>query len=515
MKSFISVLAMLLFIPALTGAFNEPDQACYRCHGMPTLSMKDLSSGKIRNLSILPKDASNSVHKFLYCTDCHSEDFAEFPHPKALYSENISCLDCHEDDPDTNFIQFNKVYEAFGKSVHVQKLGDSFSCFDCHEMHSFQLHARVSKEVQDAVLYDNHTCLNCHGNEDKFNSMTDKVFPGLEATHYFLPHQQLHWKNVRCLDCHSDPEQPGVSHLILPKEKAVKNCVECHSANSRLAQTLYKFQSTIDRSEQGFVNAVILNNSYVIGATRNYYLNMLSFVIFGLMLFVLGMHGYFYAGAIRRRTSSHSHPAGKEYFYPLWLRLWHWINALLFIALIISGLTLQYARVEGDPLIGFGTAITIHNVSGITLTLNYLLFFIGNIITGNYKQYVPIIKGIFERLFLQAKFYAMGIFKNEPHPFETTIKKKFNPLQQITYLNIMYILLPVIIISGWGLLFPETILDEFLGANGLFLTALVHTVTGFFLSLFMFGHIYLATTGHTVTSNFKAMLNGWHEVHHD
>ena len=199
----------------------------------------------------------------------------------------------------------------------------------------------------------------------------------------------------------------------------------------------------------------------------------------------------------------------QEYFYPRWLRIWHWLNALLFFSLIFSGINLQYVNTK-SPIINFQNAVLIHNISGITLTINYLFFFIMNITSGNYKQYVPRLKGIFKRLLVQIKFYISGIFQNESHPFETTKEQKFNPLQQITYLKIMYIIFPLLVVSGWVLLFPEFILDEIWGISGLTLTAIFHTSIGFILSIFMIGHIYLATTGTTIFSNFKAMITGWH-----
>lgn len=201
----------------------------------------------------------------------------------------------------------------------------------------------------------------------------------------------------------------------------------------------------------------------------------------------------------------------KEYLYPLWLRLWHWFNALLFVALIVSGLNLQYASTD-NPLIPFDAAISMHNASGILLTVNYLIFMIGSLVTGNFKQYFGGIVRQIKNSKLQADYYLRGIFKNENHPFEITKEKKFNPLQQLTYLNIMWVLMPVIIITGWALLFPSIIIEDFFGSSGLMWTALLHTATGFVLSLFMIGHIYLATTGHRVSSNFKSMVNGWHEI---
>lgn len=202
----------------------------------------------------------------------------------------------------------------------------------------------------------------------------------------------------------------------------------------------------------------------------------------------------------------------QEYFYPVWLRIWHWLNALLFFSLIFSGINLQYVNTK-SPIIDFQNTVLIHNISGIILTINYIFFFIFNLISGNYKQYLPMLKGILSRLLTQIRFYISGIFKNDSHPFETTKENKFNPLQQITYLKIMYIAFPLIILSGWALLFPEFIINQIFGISGLTLTAVFHTSIGFILSIFMIGHIYLATTGTTIFSNFKAMITGWHEYH--
>ena len=56
--------------------------------------------------------------------------------------------------------------------------------------------------------------------------------------------------------------------------------------------TLYKFQSKENR-KNGFVNAVILNESYVIGANRNVFLNYASIALFGFVVFVICVHIFF------------------------------------------------------------------------------------------------------------------------------------------------------------------------------------------------------------------------------
>jgi thiosulfate reductase cytochrome b subunit len=198
------------------------------------------------------------------------------------------------------------------------------------------------------------------------------------------------------------------------------------------------------------------------------------------------------------------------YLYPLGLRLWHWTNATLFLFLIWTGLGMHYAGSK-TVIISFETSVALHNICGIALSVMYVGFLVGNLLSGNYKHYLPKFKGIIGRLARQAIYYLYGIFKGAPHPHHATEKQKFNQLQQITYLQIMYVLMPVLIISGWFLLFPEYAPDKVLGAGGVWPVAILHSAVGFFGCLFMFGHIYLATTGDTVLANFKGMLTGWHD----
>lgn len=206
----------------------------------------------------------------------------------------------------------------------------------------------------------------------------------------------------------------------------------------------------------------------------------------------------------------------KIYLYPFWLRFWHWFNALLFFVLILSGISLHFSD-SGSLLVPFDYAIIAHNISGVLVSFIFLLYTILNIVTKNYKHYIPGLKGIFERIYKQAKFYLLGIFLNEPHPFPSSEKEKFNPMQQLAYFGVIFFGMPLIIISGWLLMFPELAPDEIFGMGGVWPMALLHTIVGFFLSLFMIGHIYLGTTGHTVFDLFKSMITGWHlaeEAHH-
>jgi len=45
--------------------------------------------------------------------------------------------------------------------------------------------------------------------------------------------------------------------------------------------------------------------------------------------------------------------------------------------------------------------------------------------------------------------------------------------------------------------------------------AVFHTMGAFVLLSFVVVHLYLITTGHTLTSNLKAMITGWEELEDD
>ncbi|MBN2173840.1 MAG: cytochrome b/b6 domain-containing protein [Bacteroidales bacterium] len=199
----------------------------------------------------------------------------------------------------------------------------------------------------------------------------------------------------------------------------------------------------------------------------------------------------------------------KLYLYPLWLRIWHWTNAFLFLVLIFTGLSLQYAGIE-STLIRFDIAVSLHNIAGIILTISFVFFVFANRFTSNSNYYRIKRKGFIKRLLKQFRYYTYGVFIHEPTPFPVSQKRKFNPLQKLSYVMVMYLMMPVIIITGFALLFPEVNLENVFGIAGIYLTDLLHIVTGFVLSVFMIVHIYFCTFGKTVWSNFKSMFTGWH-----
>lgn len=200
------------------------------------------------------------------------------------------------------------------------------------------------------------------------------------------------------------------------------------------------------------------------------------------------------------------------YLYPVWIRLWHTINALSFLLLLITGISLHYASADSS-LIPFQVSVAIHNVCAIILSINFVVFVIGNVVTKNGMYYMKWRKNLWPKLWKQFHFYAIGIFKGDPHPFPITKKQKFNPLQKVSYFFAMYLGMPLLIVSGIALMFPEKISNTIFKISGLLFYDSLHIIVGYVLSIFLVIHLYTCTLGDKPGTLFKSMINGYHEEH--
>ncbi|MBP1665825.1 MAG: hypothetical protein H6Q23_685 [Bacteroidetes bacterium] len=280
--------------------FYEDNERCFKCHGQGKYKYSNDQLGTEINALMCTERITKreefyiSNHRSFGCTDCHSTDYGTFPHPGELRMElKYNCLDCHGGDDKYSSFNFETIDSDYRESIHFRLEEDGFTCWKCHNPHTYKISIRDSKNLKETILYDNAICLNCHSDFSRFQLLSDRDEINLMETHEWLPDQTNHFRNVRCIECHTRiNDSLLVSHMVLSKDKAVKLCNECHSQNSMLMSTLYKFQSKEQRQD-GFFNGIILNQSYVIGANRNEYLNILSIVIFAFVILIICVHIYF------------------------------------------------------------------------------------------------------------------------------------------------------------------------------------------------------------------------------
>lgn len=275
--------------------------ACFRCHALPTLAVREDTTGVHRSFFVDPRRFAHSNHKSLECVHCHTQGFTTYPHGTESPVSSLACTSCHTNDPKFATLRFPEIEGEFRRSVHAQRLGDRMTCFSCHDPHAFD---RQPDPSLTKIQTDNRICMQCHLSEARFASLTGRRFPVLEEVHAWLPNTAMHWEKVRCVDCHSSYAAPNLSHNILSKDQAVRNCESCHSANTILRSKLYAHQAREERQKFGFINGSLMNNAYVIGSTRNAWLDVLSMSIFGLLFGGIGLHAFLRWRGTRARRSA-------------------------------------------------------------------------------------------------------------------------------------------------------------------------------------------------------------------
>lgn len=284
---------------------------CLQCHVGDSLH----EQGK--GLFNLPKEAAKSErvsptfaasnHGNMACKSCHVGAFKTYPHSVeelASKAETLQCNECHAQE---SF----RVEAQVARSVHSKNLKDKFTCSTCHDPHVVAS-AKKLGSVHKLVAQDNAMCLDCHNSDKKFAEfggalLPDKKRPDIDKIHAWLPNAQRHWQAARCVDCHTPPVKASstlsLSHEILGKDKAQKNCSNCHAQDSALRAGLYRHIKETEAREMGFANAAFLRNSYVVGATRNLYLDLLGLLMVGGTLAGVSLHGLLRILAARRRKS--------------------------------------------------------------------------------------------------------------------------------------------------------------------------------------------------------------------
>lgn len=202
----------------------------------------------------------------------------------------------------------------------------------------------------------------------------------------------------------------------------------------------------------------------------------------------------------------------KIYLHPLPIRIWHWINALAFIILIITGAQVRFGNVL--HLFSFETAVTIHSWTGFILIANYFIWLIYYLLTRNIKIYIPPLHHPVEfakKAIRQAKFYGLGIMVGDHNPHHSTPDHKFNPMQQVSYLMIMALLIPLQLVTGLLLWDPKLFSKVISLVGGIQVIATIHVLLWIFFSAFIIVHFYLATLGHTTFAHIIAMFSGYEE----
>src|ERR1035437_2954577 len=136
------------------------------------------------------------------------------------------------------------------------------------------------------------------------------------------------------------------------------------------------------------------------------------------------------------------------YVHPLPVRIWHWINALGFVAMIVTGFQIRYIGLI--DLMSFRTAVVLHNWIGFVLIGNFFIWFLFYLFSDKIKVYHPELSPMkhFRNSFRQLRYYGYGIFRGAPNPHHVSAYRKFNAMQSMAYQVIMLLLVPLQFCTG-------------------------------------------------------------------
>lgn len=324
-----------------------------------------------------------------------------------------------------------------------------------------------------------------------------------------------------------------VVHGTVRGEWALANCEACHVAQSRfnaelpLASTplpggvlpvpsaataplLAGRRLDLRRDALVVVGSGAAADSYVFGQGGRTWSDRVGLALFALTVLGVAVHGLLRYRLAGRRPRI-PQPAGRrEYMYGLYERIWHWTMAGSIVFLLASGLAIHWP--QRFPWLGFPVAVLVHNTMAWVLILNSGLSLFYHLSTGEIRQFLPQPAGLRRRLIAQGLYYLRGIFAGAAHPTQKSPERKLNPLQQVTYAGLLNLLFPLQVVTG-VLLWIGGLAPERLGpALGLSFIAPLHNLVAWLFLAFLVMHVYLTTTGRSVTANLKAMASGWETV---
>ncbi len=203
----------------------------------------------------------------------------------------------------------------------------------------------------------------------------------------------------------------------------------------------------------------------------------------------------------------------KVYLHPLPVRIWHWLNALGFLLLILTGFQLRY--VDLFSLMSFETAVKLHNWVGFAVIANWFLWFFYYVTSDRVTNYHPDLDAasFFRRYFSQISYYSSGIFTGAERPHKVQPHDKFNAMQKLTYQFVMFITAPVTFFTGlmmWDVKRFEGLIEL---AGGIRVVNTIHVMMFILFVFFIIIHAYMGVLGKKASSHYKEMFTGYEEPH--
>lgn len=434
-----ALLLCACFAAAPAGADDREN--CLLCHRYPGLSRLDPNSGRVQLFYADPHYLSgrHGAHARLACTDCHSgEAFHVVPHGTAA---PVDCTrTCHLQGGGNIERRFShaSIAETLESSVHRREVLENLNfsggpllapgqsaCLYCHDEPVFRTDRRVD---QFRGLVDGRgtdRCSECHTAQLPVD------------TDYFLRHVGARLSTSRatlemaqvCAVCHSDPRVLADHDLpnavasyvrsfhgkaALLGDASTANCISCHVGAGRNAHSMLGAddprsavhpQNVADSCRSvdchpgasKSLSVAAVHIDLPVARDTLEFLIACAFVVMTSLVFIpsaLIVLLELVHVVVRRRhphDGTHAlvqrvlaHPDGRRRLsrFPPAQRVQHWILAVLFLLLVLTGFPMKFAEAGWAAALirmfgGLDTARLVHHWAGIALVIGFVTHLAG------------------------------------------------------------------------------------------------------------------------------------------
>jgi cytochrome b subunit of formate dehydrogenase len=547
-------LAGLLFLGVAQAPAADPDNCLY-CHQFRGLSRFDNAANRAHIYYVDPTYSHDALgpHARVACTGCHvAEEVRVIPH---LDTTPVDCTrTCHLDAPQgqTQTFSHQPAAERLAGSVHkpetLAKLtfadgpllepGQS-DCLYCHDEPLFRTLSELADAQQHGALgRELGRCDGCHTQQVPLDSdyFTKHVTSRLQGQREPLAQAQV------CAACHASEEVRGEFELsnavasfvrsfhgkaILLGDQRSADCVACHVAadsdphlilaHSNAASSVHPDNvANTCRSVQchpgadpALSSAGVHLDLPAAQGTIEFWIAfgfiVLTVLTFGPSLLiclleqfqiVIGRHAPSHAAPQRTVTALLANPAAREKLkrFTVSQRWQHWILALLFITLVVTGFPMKFAHHGWSQQVvqtlgGLSVARDIHHWAGILLVVGFAghaLYAVVNTVRNAYAvttngRKMGLLKAFWEMPMLvrpsdllkmnQLMLYLFGLRREPPTFGRFTIKEKFE------YIGVFWgtVLLGVTGALLWG----EQFFSQYIDGRILNIALIAHTYEAF------------------------------------
>jgi thiosulfate reductase cytochrome b subunit len=167
----------------------------------------------------------------------------------------------------------------------------------------------------------------------------------------------------------------------------------------------------------------------------------------------------------------------RKYLGPQRLIFWHSLNGIFVLTLAFTGFAIYFSD-YGISFIDFDARHSIHEFAGIAAAFIYVLLFgIFHLESNKHRL------NYWWQTILHALFVSKEPATKHKNHYKNIISR---------YQIIMFLLFPIMIISGVVLLLPEYTSKTFWGIDVYFLFLIIHIINAILLTIFLVLHVCIA-----------------------